>query len=441
MINCPLNRNIMVGSGNSCNSTEMNAGVSDGLMVFNLDDIKGLVFEDDSRPDKNLFVETIITSAPFYHVDSSSIEFTEEYVDHYYDNEITATISSVSEELEQILQDAVHGRYLVVFNVIGDEHYRMVGWKEGLSLDDTLNIGSENNSYTLTFEGRTTYPMLEVDKDNFDLKNKVFEPTFVPLFEAGKVTCSDGWAVANYVVKVNAAGQALDEDNKLVQYSGKRQDAYKLNGVSDGDYNIIGTYNSTDFVSGQSVRIFDTSLCEISGSISVSPSTISLNSSTTSATITITSTDAWELITYPSTVQVSRTSGGINDQIVNVYGTDNCGTETITFRNRETRQTANVTITNDRIDIGDSYTYPNGTTNVTLTPGVCNGYTATSTIGTVTINDDGSFTIDGIPTSTNEQRITVTLVSGTETKQVELIINGSDTSAHARILSQWCEFE
>lgn len=443
MISCKLRNNISLGgSAQSCNSTEINAGVSDGLYIYNLEDIKGLVFEDDSRPDNSLFVETIITNAPFYSVDASQISYEENYEDNYYSQELTCTIASVSERLEEILQEAVHGKYLVAFNVIGDDHYRLVGWKEGLSLDEVLNISTDNNAFTLTFTGNTTYPMMEVDKTNFKLEDKEFEPSYTPLFAAGEVVCSDGWAVAKYVVKVNAAGQALDQNNKLVQYSGLPQAAYKLNGVADGGYYIVGTYEATDYIDGKSVRVYDTSICEISGSISVSPSAVTLCSTLTSQTITVLSSDDWELITYPSYVDASRTYGGINDQVVTLYTSDTCGVENLLFRNRVTKQTASVTVNNDRINIGSTYTYPYGTQTITLTPTVCKTYTISSTIGTAVVNDDKSFTISNIPTSNNQQTITVTLTMGAcETKQIEIIILGSDTSRRARAIAEWCEVD
>lgn len=440
MINCRIYKDISLGGGNNgCMLADINAGIQDGLYVYNLDDIKGLVFSGDSRPDKSLFVDTIITSQPFYRIDATSLNYSEEYDDHSYSQKLTATIASVRNEIEEILEAAVHGRYVVAFRVVGETHYKLIGWKEGLSLDDTLTISTDDNSFEITFDGETSFPMMEVDKSNFDLKNKVFEPMFEPLFEAGKVVCSNGWATAMYVVKVNAAGQALDVNNKLCQYSGLPQAAYKLNGVADGGYAIIGTYSSTDFVQGKSVRMFDTTICEMSGSISVTPSSIVLNSTNSTTSITVVSSNEWELITYPSTVELSRTAGGTNDQLVYIYGTEYCGSETLTFRNRVTRQTATLNVRNDRIGIGNSYTYPYATTSVSLTPEVCGNYTASSTIGTVTINDDGSFTLSGIPVSESQQTITVTLVSGSETKQVQIIINGIDTARHARVLSEWCE--
>lgn len=436
-------KDISLSSGDGCMIQDINVGIKDGIYIFNLDDVKGLVFQDDSRPDDTLFVDTIITSAPFYRVDATSVNYNEEYNDHYYTQELTANIVSVRREIEEIMQAAVHGRYLVAFKVVGNEHYKLIGWKEGLSLDETLTISEEDNSFSITFSGNTTYPMMEVDKTNFKLEDKVYEPSFEPLFQAGEVVCNDGWAVAKYVVKVNAAGQALDEDNKLVQFSGKLQDAYKLQGVDDGGYNIIGTFNSTDYIDGKSVRMYDTSICEVSGSISISPSTITLCSTVTSSTATLISSDEWELITYPSYVDISRVSGGINDQVIYFYSTDSCGQETLQFRNRITKQTANVTVNNDRISgIGLTYTYPYGTSTITLTPVVCKQYTASSTIGSTTVNDDNSFTISGIPTSSSQQTITVTLSMGScERKTIEIIILGNDTSRMARAIAEWCEVD
>ena len=443
MINCRLYRDITISTGESgCMLVDVNVGIQDGLYIFNLDDIEGLVFSGDSRPDASLFVDTIITSQPFYRIDATNLNYTEEYEDHYYHQTLTASIISVRNEIEEIMEAAVHGRYVIAFKVIGNEHYKLIGWKEGLSLDDELTIASEDNSFQLTFDGNTTWPMMEADKSNFNLANKVFEPTFEPLFEVGKVVCHDnGWATAMYVVKVNAAGQPLDTNNKLCQYSLLPQDAYKLQGVADGGYHIIGTYTTNDFIEGKAVDIYDTSLCNVSGSITVTPSTVNLNSNITTSAITVVSSQEWELVTYPSFLQISRTGGGVNDQLVYIYGTDICGSEILTFRNRVTRQTANLTVHNDRIGIGSNYTYPNGTTNFTLTPTICGTYTATASSGTVTINGDGSFTVTGLSVSNNEQTITVTLTAGTETKQVTITILGNNTAPMLRAIAEWCQTE
>lgn len=440
-INCKLNRDIALGNGqgDGCMSVSINVGVADGLYIYNLEDVKGLVFSGDTRPDKSLFIDTIITSQPYYRVDASNIQYNEEYGDHYYEHTLTAQIKNVNNEIEEILEGAVHGKYLVAFEVVGEEHYRLVGWKEGLSLDESLSIQKDNNAYTLTFKGITTYPEMECDKSNFDLANKVFEPTFEPLFEAGKVTCQNGWAVANYVVKVNAAGQALDTNNKLVQYSGLPQDAYKLNGVGDGEYHIIGTYNSTDYIEGKAVRKYDTSLCNISCSISVSPSSISLNSSNTSTTISVLSSNEWELVTYPSTVSLSRTYGGVNDQTVWVYSNGYCGSETLTFRNKVGGCTTTLGINVNIIKIDSVYYYPNRTHEMTLTPNACCDYSGTTTEGTFTKNSDGSFTVSNISGRDTQKTVTVTLSCGNETKQVELVIYGIDTTPGRMAISEYCE--
>lgn len=440
-INCKLNRDIALGSGvqDGCMSTSINVGVADGLYIYNLEDVKGLVFSGDTRPDKSLFVDTIITNQPFYRVDATNIQYTEEYDDHSYTHTITASIKNVSREIEEILEAAVHGKYLVAFNVVGEEHYRLVGWNEGLTLDEELSIAKDNNAYTLTFRGVTTFPEMEVDKSNFKLEDKVFEPTFEPLFEAGKVTCSSGWAVANYVVKVNAAGQPLDTNNKLVQYSGFPQDAYKLQGVSDGNYNILGTYTSTDYIEGKAVRIYDTTLCNVSCSINVSPGSISFNSNHTSTAISITSSDEWQLVGYPSYVSLSRTYGGVNNQTVWVYSEGRCGSETLTFKNKKGGCTATLGVSVNVIKIDSAFYYPNRTTSVTLTPIACCNYTGTTSEGTFTRNDDGSFTVSGISGQDAQKIVTVTLGCNGETKTVTLTIYGINTTPGRRVISEYCE--
>ena len=440
-INCKLTKDIALGNGqgDGCMSVSINAGVSDDLYIFNLEDVKNLIFDEDSRPDKTLYIDTIVTNQPFYRVDATNIQYTEEYDDHSYSHQLTAQIKNVRNEIEEILEAAVHGKYLVAFKVIGESNYRLVGWKEGLSLDEQLSVQKDNNAFTLTFKGKTTYPEMECDKSNFDLANKVFDPTFEPLFEAGKVTCSNGWAVANYTVKVNAAGQALDTNNKLVQYSGLPQDAYKLQGVSDGGYHILGTYTSNEYIEGKAVKVYDTSLCNISCSVSISPSTVTFNSSTQTSAITVNSTSDWEVVTYPSTVTLSRTYGGRNDSTVYVYSNGHCGSETITFKARNGQCTSNLTVVNNMIKLDDPFYYPNRTSSVTLSPISCCNYSVSSSEGTARVNSDGSFTISNISGSDNQKTVTATLSCGNESKTVRLIIHGIDNTRGRRIISEYCE--
>lgn len=442
MINCKLYKDISLSTsgGNGCMLNEVNVGIQDGLYVFNLDEIDGLIFKDDSRPDYSLFVDTIITQFPYYKIDATNLNFNEEYEDHYYSQTLTADINSVRNEIEEILQAAVHGRYVVAFKVIGNEHYKLVGWKEGLSLDDELTISTDNNSFKLTFTGRTSYPMMEADKTNFNLPNKTYAPIYEPLFVDGEVICEDGWAVAKYVVKVNAAGQALDKDNKLVEYSGLQQAAYKLEGVDDGDYYIIGTYQSEDTIDGKVVKRYDARLCSVSGTISVSPTSITVCSLNEEATITVTSTNEWELITYPSYTEISMIAGNSGNTIVHFYSTEVCGQELVVFRNRASQEMAGVLVRNDRITIDGSFVYENGTEEVTLTPILCGEYDVTTSVGDVTINDDSSFTISNIPTSSDEQTIEVNVSYGDcESKDIELTILGNNESRQSRIVSEWCE--
>lgn len=446
MLKCSIydNINVSPSSSGGCDaSLETNIGFEDEMYVFNRSDVEGLIFKDDSRPDNSLFVDTIITSQPYYIINASNISFNEEYEDHYYSQSITATISSSRNDVEEILQAAVHGRYLVAIRLIGGENYILVGWKEGLGMDSELAVSKEEYQYTISFTGLTTYPKMEADADNFDLSNKVFEPTFKALFDADNVVCDHGWATTKYVVKVNAAGQPLDEDNKLCQYSEKKQDAYKLEGAADGNYNILGTYSSGSYIQGISVKMYDPELCSVTGSISVSPTAITLNSTSYSAvSVTVTSNNQWDIITIPSFADVSRTDGYSGSTTVYFYSTEQCGQEAVIFRNRVSNQMTSLLVRNDRIGgLQDSYTMPNGTTQLTLSPITCGEYTVSTSEGTATINDDGTFTITGISASESEKEITITVTSGTETFPVTITILSSSTARHAKALSEWCEIE
>ena len=126
-----------------------------------------------------------------------------------------------------------------------------------------------------------------------------------------------------------------------------------------------------------------------------------------------------------------------------IYVTQNgvCGNETLTFRNKRGGCTATLRITNDHIKMDSVYYFPNGTTHTTLFPIVCGTYTATSSEGSVSVNPDGSFTVSGIGTSSQQKSVTVTLVSGSETKTVTLIIYGINTTAGAKAITEFCEVE
>lgn len=443
MINCKLNRDIaLAGSTGGCMSVTINVGLADGLYIFNLEDVENLIFDGDTRPDSTLLVNTIVTSQPYYRVDATNINYTQEYDDHSYTHQLTADIKNVRNEIEEVLESAVHGKYLVAFKVIGESNYRLVGWKEGLSLDQQLNISSENNAFTLTFNGVTTYPEMEVDKFNFNLAEKVFEPTFEATFVAGKVVCTDGWAVAQYVAKVNAAGLPLDEDNKLCQYSGKPQDAYKLESASDGGYNIIGTYTSETYsVEGKTIKKYDDSLCTVTCSLSISPTSLELTPSNSALTVTVTSDGDWELASYPSYVSLSQTEGVSGSTNVIVYSDENCGNETLTFKNKNGGCTANLGISNNFIKVDNVYYFENNTSTATIYPVACSTYSGNTTEGTLTVNSDSSFTVANIPTSTNQKEVTVTLTSGSVSKDVTLIIYGKNTARGRRAISEFCVTE
>jgi hypothetical protein len=85
------------------------------------------------------------------------------------------------------------------------------------------------------------------------------------------------------------------------------------------------------------------------------------------------------------------------------------------------------------------YYYQNRTSSVTLSPIVCGEYDGTASEGTFTVNSDGSFTVSGISGSDTQKNVTVTLTSGSETKEITLVIYGLDTARGRKAISEYCE--
>ena len=458
--NCRLNRNITLASLNNVDndpcgmgSTVMSAaGIRDGIYVFNIEDVKNLVFAEDARPDDNLIINNIVTSEPYYQIGATSLSYTEEYDNGKWTHTLTGTLGNILTEFEDILSDAVNGKYLVCFKPNGEENYRVFGWRYGASVSYSTSISTDNTTYSITFKNTSEYPLFGCYKDNFNVETKVYSPVWKGLASSeycevlnGKKT---GYLTLGYVVKVNSAGEALDKNNMLCQYSKLKQDAYKLLNNPDGDYNIVGTYAMGDTVNGIVVRQKNTNLCPLNntGSITLSTNSINLNSTTAlSAELTLTSNGPWVLETTPRycTVNMSSGSGGTS-KLIFTYG--NGGFERLTFKNIATGEEKQVEVHNNIIKVQAKETFPHGTTSVTIPTEVSgdgSGFTISSSAGSGVVNSDGTFTISGIPTSNQTQTINVEVRHGhdsNEKKQIKITIIGNDMSqAKWSIISQFCE--
>lgn len=369
---CKLNRNITANqvTDDPCSNVDLMAGgIADRFYIFNIEDIQGLKFKNDERSDESLYVDTIITSEPYYYVDGSGVSYSESQDGAIYTHQLTANVNNIQNIIQDILSDAAPGKYLVCFKPLGSSDYRMFGWKLGASMSHTLDISESASNYTVTFSDESEFPLFAVKADNFSLNDKQFEPHWIPLFEEiyceldgnGKQT---GWITAPYVVKVNSAGQALDASNKLCEYSGEPQDAYKLQGKPDGDYHIVGTYTDTAVFEGQPVRKFDPVLClpENEGTISFAEDVVRLNSTTRqTATVALTSNAAWAMVSEaPEWCTVSPTSGD-GDASVLFYYERYGGDDVITVRNLNSYEETSITVHNRTLIIGAGEEFPYGT--------------------------------------------------------------------------------
>ena len=445
----------------SCANIEMMAGgISDTIYIYNIEDIQGLRFENDNRSDDNLYVDTIITSEPYYFIKGSGASYSETQDGAIYTHQLTIDVNNIQGIIQDILSDAAPGKYLVCFKPLGSEDWRMFGWKLGATLSHTLDVSESASNYTITLSDESEFPLFSVKSDNFNLGNKQFDPHWRPLFEViycelderGRQT---GWITAPYVVKVNSAGDALDASNKLCEYTHQPQDAYKLQGRPDGDYHIVGTYDANEVFEGQPVRVFNPELClpENEGTISFAEETIRLNSTTRQfATVELTSNAAWAMTSEaPEYCTVSPSSGDGNATLTFYYGRYG-GDDVITVRNLNSYEETSITVHNRTLIMGAGEEFPYGTDGfniyarafggsesytvqvdnpgLTLTPvysdGLLVGYDAV--VNDPTITTTRSWTITATHDDDNE-----------EVKTATYTILAMDTTPFWRFMRSYCE--
>lgn len=464
-LNCKLDRNITLsqpnesGGTDSCNGQDITMGVggiSSPVLVYNISDVPSLTFEGDNRSDYSLYVETINSIGKFYKVDHTDATYNEEYDNHKWTHSLSLTVANITSLYEDILSDAVNGKYLVCFKPNGAEDYRMFGWKFGATLDYSLNISSDSLGYTITFEDTSEYPLFTVAKDNFGTKDKVYTPLFKPLHEV--YYCEQdqeghhtGYIIAMYVVKVNAAGQPLGSDNKLCQWTGKKQDAYKINTIqSDGGYNIIGTYTKDAVFDGKPVKILDYEKCpaNVTNSIFINSKkaeTISLNSTISGGTFVITSTDDWMMVTDPQYVTITPVEGvnGNTPCVLHHNGVGGC--EQIKFMNKVTSEIVTLDVCINLISVASSYAYKCETNEIVITPtveGCSSAYTYTISPTPSSHSKDESGFIHITPTAGQSVEYTLTLThscDSNEKKVVKVYVLCDDDDPIWQLKQTYCE--
>lgn len=456
-MNCKLTKNIALTTNavGGCNGQDLSmaGGIKTPVYVYNIDDIENLKFENDGRADDSLTVETIITDAEFYAIEFTNATYNEEFEEGKWTHTLTLNIANITNLFQSSLFDAVGGRYLVAFRPSGDMDYRMFGWKYGASLDYSMNIAEDSQGYTVTLTDTSEYPLMSVWRDNFNTKDKVYTPIFKVFSdvsfceEEGGV--NNGYSIAMYAVKVNSAGQALDADNKLCLWSGKKQDAYRYSGASVADYHIIGTYGPSASFDGVPVRTYDPEVCPSTarGTITIngsSAATMYLNSTTVSSSVTITCTDSWTLLTAPRYVTVSPSGGDYGTSTVNIHHNGTGGVDILVFQNRITREKVNLTVNVNLIKVSTYQTFQNGTTTVAITPVVeGEGQRILATVSPeTTINIDGVNVYVTIPRSNAQQEYALTLThhyDRNEVKIVHITVLGTSDGPVWQMLSSFCE--
>ncbi len=466
--NCKLTRSISVTQNEadaSCANTDlMNGGVEDRFYLFNIEDIQNLKFKNDNRSDDTLYVDTIITSEPYYFVQGSGVTYSESQDGAVYTHTLTANVNNISNIVQDILSDAAPGKYLVCFRPKGSTDWRMFGWRMGATLTHTLDISESASNYTITLSEESEFPLFEVKADNFDLANKQFEPHWKPLYNVSGCQLDGngmqtGWCLAQYVVKVNSAGEALDASNKLCEYSGQPQDAYKYVSAPDGSYHILGTYTDTAVYDGQPVLIFNPEIClpESEGTISFAEEEIRLNSTTRiTESVALTSNAAWAMMSdAPEYCSVAPTSGDGNATMV-FYSSRYGGDDVITVRNLNSYEETSITVKNRTVIMGageefdygcegfniyarafggsESYTIQVDNPGLTLTPVYDTGDGVQRLVGYDAVVND--------PTVETTRSWTFTATHADDSEEVKTAtytILAVDTTPYWRFMRSYCE--
>lgn len=448
---CKLNQDIISDSG-----CELSSGIGEDIYVYNFSDIEAFIFDGDNRHEDSNKIDTVSTNEPFYYLESSSAEYSEE-IDEDTGKFIQrlTVMTKFSPDLENILSNARNTKYFVCFEVNDDERWMSIGYKTGATLSYTVELTDDSQIYTIIFSLESEYSAMEVDNSNFDLANKYFTPIFEPLYDV--YVCetiegeNTGYKIASYVPKTNSAGQPLDINNQLCSYSGLQQVAYKHEDVvSSGGYYIIGTYDDTGVFEDKPVKSFDNNACPIGaiGTISVSPNEIFLNSTTTFQSVDITCDNQWQTVELPPIVNLSNQSGS-GDASVIVMSTNVGGDVKIKFKNIVSYEQVALDVHINLIKTErNSYVFPNGQRAFVI-PVTCEGGLGTYTLTanapylTMVIQDDNSIFCSPMHyTETNEQRWTLTLTHNSdpnEVKNISVTILGSDSNPQWQLVRKYCE--
>lgn len=455
MLNCRISQNIR----KTCEVH--NSGIYDTIYLYDMDDVMGLTFTNDTRFDNGNTISAINSASQFYKWEVSDGEYSEDVDSDTYSHELTFNIHK-TEEIEDILSDAKNSKFLVAFRLKSETVYRVIGWDLGAQLTYTLTAGEDGNYYTITFTDEGLYPAFECDSQNFDEERKTYTPIWRPNFNistcetdsSGTVT---GYRIASYVTKQNTAGEALDKNNRLCEYSGLPQDAYKLQGLSDGGYNIVGTYTKTQTFNGEAVIKYDSIHCGDSstGTISVSPTTITvLEHYSPSQTITITTNDTWSIVNNSNILDVSANSGRGNSSVTATWnGVSTAQQGQIAVHNENTNETVYITTKFFSVNVSGTTLIPSTSSSVTGYVSVVGGSSSDYKVN-VTCNDptvkytvtkeDGQFKINIDPTTVgaNGAVYTVTVTHPTqpnETYTYKITQQGDKTQPIWTLISQYCE--
>lgn len=160
-----------------------------------------------------------------------------------------------------------------------------------------------------------------------------------------------GYQQATYAAKFDPVGnRPLDVEGFLCSVTGNKQAILLLKGHDNPDpnlYEIEGYFNEGDVLNGHPTMNYNTDACPIlavEGFITVSPDSVALNENKNTATVTLESSHEWTLKTTPAYVSLNKASGSKGTTVITLTSKGISGSDTLTFENTVTGDTAVLTV-------------------------------------------------------------------------------------------------
>lgn len=408
----------------SCGQGNVDSEISGRIILYRLEDVERIVAKDGKRGDESNIIEEIVSANPPFFVEGVDGSYSQRYAEKTLNCNLDLYVNNTDEETEDKLDAIGKDRFVVLFRLVGEKIYRVVGLGEGCSVEVETSISGRENHHHITVNYQGKHEINFISESFFEVSDLEFDPIWKPLYEF-KVCVLDketdgqnGYYVPTFVVKVNANGEPLDENDQLCAYSGRKQSAYRYIYQSKSDeYEEVGTFDENTLFNGKPIKIYDPAVCAVDdptgNTITVTPTRIIFDTQTRENTVEINSTGSWEYREPKYFATPDRGGKGATTVTVTNPQTNEGGA--VDFRNRATNRTATLDVECYYLrHFLQSYTVVGASQSKSFAEVIgadINGLdieTSDDRIVVETSGDEIRFNLDGVPRGTYNVNISIT---------------------------------